>query len=190
MPQCPKCNINAFHNNLCNRCGYVGKKKQSNILASKKSFSKFYIIIPAVVLVIFFIFTDKGKMLFFNYYNEMVNSNNITADKKSIFEKKENKSSSNSNSTNMNMDEALEYACNGGLRFLKGIGFNFSSYQTSSPFTIAGIISCGITNTGNSIHIYTSPKQRLFVFDEFSTIEGYCVQMNGKYEKTTANTCY
>lgn len=25
MPQCPKCNINAFHNNVCNRCGYIDK---------------------------------------------------------------------------------------------------------------------------------------------------------------------
>ena len=28
MPQCPKCKINAFHHNKCNRCGYVYKKKE------------------------------------------------------------------------------------------------------------------------------------------------------------------
>ena len=196
MSQCPKCNINAFHNNVCNRCGYVGKKKQPNKLVSKNSFSKFYIIIPAIELVSFFIFTDKGKMLFFNYYNELVTSNNITTDKKSntknvekqkrIEEQKESKSSSNSNSTTMGD------SCNATLTFLKTVGFNFKSYRNFNPFRLPfdGGVSCGITNTGNIIHLYTKPIVRIFVFDKPYTGNGYCVQLSGRYEKTASDDCY
>ena len=129
MPQCPKCYINAFHNNVCNRCGYVEKKNEvktseisinenehkeekieingnenthtpksennnlitcpdckkeisrnaeacphcgapNKALSSKKSLNIFYIIILVFVFVIFFMFTDTGKMMFNSDYKE------------------------------------------------------------------------------------------------------------------------
>ena len=157
MSICPKCSISAFHNGVCNRCGYVEKKNEvktseisinekenkkdfeikkqvvetdcpkcgdvsfrnnlyclwcgynpqqkdntstnqtqnrlivcpdckkeisrnaeacphcgapNEISGSKKSFNKFYIIILVVVFVIFFMFTDTGKMMFNSDYKE------------------------------------------------------------------------------------------------------------------------
>ena len=130
MPQCPKCNINAFHNNVCNRCGYIEKKNEVKSLAiliyeneyneekiemngnenthtpksennnlitcpdckkeisrnaeacphcgaptriklNKKSVnSKIYIILAIIILVIFFLTSDTGKMMFNSKYKE------------------------------------------------------------------------------------------------------------------------
>ena len=87
---------------------------------------------------------------------------------------------------------SMKDSCNAALSFLKQVGFNFSDYRSLEPFRLSffGGVSCGITNTGNLIHFYTSPKNRVFVFDEFSVDKGYCVQLTGRYEKTASDDCY
>ena len=35
MSQCPKCNINSFHNNECLRCGYIDKVQKEKRLKNK-----------------------------------------------------------------------------------------------------------------------------------------------------------
>ena len=86
----------------------------------------------------------------------------------------------------------MEDSCNAALSFLKQVGFNFTDYRSLKPFRLSffGGVSCVHTNTGNLIHFYTSPTNRIFVFDEFLVDGGYCVQLTGRYEKTTRDSCY
>ena len=83
----------------------------------------------------------------------------------------------------------IEENCNFIITFLQTIGFNVSSYRTFNPFSMPGWVNCGVTNTGNLIHYYTNPN-RIFLFDEYSTNKGYCIQLTGAYEKTSSNSCY
>ena len=87
----------------------------------------------------------------------------------------------------------IEDACNTALKFLKEeVGFNIGSYNPLTPIKLSkfGGASCGITNTGNIIHLYTQPIVRIFVFDKPYTGNGYCVQLSGRYEKTASDDCY
>ena len=88
-------------------------------------------------------------------------------------------------------DATMEDYCIGALEVLNQNGFNFT-YKELDPFypiMLHNGMYCGTTNTGNMIHIYPQPA-RIFVFDKFSTSYGYCVQQNGRYEKTTSSKCY
>lgn len=63
---CPDCKKEISRNaEACPHCGAPNKA-----LSSKKSFNIFYIIILVFVFVIFFMFTDTGKMMFNSDYKE------------------------------------------------------------------------------------------------------------------------
>lgn len=85
----------------------------------------------------------------------------------------------------------MEDYCMGALDILNQNGFNFTYQELDPifPIMLHNGMYCGRTTTGNMIHIYPQPD-RIFVFDKFSVSNGYCVQTNGRYEKTTSDKCY
>ena len=77
--------------------------------------------------------------------------------------------------------------CSEALKILQSAGFNFNSIgpDENAPH----VTLCGrVDGTKNMVHIKWNPA-RIFVFNEFSTINGYCVKLNGSYSKTTYQGC-
>ena len=92
------------------------------------------------------------------------------------------------NSYSDTLEESLQPYCNESLNFLKGIGFNFSSYILDPPkiLQIYDGISCGMAD-GYVIILKPKPIFRIYFTNSRET--GYCVHLSGKYERIDREDC-
>ena len=91
---------------------------------------------------------------------------------------------------NVKADKGLSF-CNAALDQLKNYGFSFSKYTSSkNMFSNYSFTMCGHPpNSENMIMVMLNPV-RIFVVDEYSTSDGYCVMLpTRKIFKTTSDKC-